>query len=59
VLLLFALKLKYPENVLLLRGGHEDKKVNKAMGFGDECAAKLKENIEETDSIFQRINRCF
>jgi protein phosphatase len=35
ILMLFALKLKYPENVHLLRGAHEDKKINKSMGFGD------------------------
>lgn len=59
VLTLFALKLKHPENIHLLRGAHEDRKVNRAMGFGDECTTKLKENIDDMDSIFQRINRCF
>ena len=29
------------------------------MGFGDECTSKLKENIDDADSVFQRINRCF
>lgn len=35
VLLLFALKLKYPENIHLLRGAHEDRRINRYMGFGD------------------------
>lgn len=35
VIMLFSLKLKYPENVFLLRGAHEDRRVNKFMGFGD------------------------
>lgn len=42
ILLLFALKMKYPENILLLRGGHEDSLINRSMGFGDECATKFK-----------------
>lgn len=42
IILLFTLKLKYPENIFLLRGSHEDIKINKNMGFGDECEMKLK-----------------
>jgi len=42
IILLFTLKLKYPENIFLLRGSHEDIKINKSMGFGDECEMKLK-----------------
>lgn len=37
LILLFTLKMKYPENIFLLRGSHEDIKINKSMGFGDEC----------------------
>ena len=35
ILLLFALKLKHPEDIHLLRGSHEDKRINRFMGFGD------------------------
>lgn len=59
ILLLLSLKLKYPENVFLLRGSHEDRRVNKFMGFGDECAFKLKENIDDPYSVWNQINRLF
>ena len=34
ICLLLALKLKYPKQVFLLRGSHEDRNVNKFLGFG-------------------------
>mmetsp|Transcript_29817 Transcript_29817/g.27299 ORF Transcript_29817/g.27299 Transcript_29817/m.27299 type:complete len:97 (+) Transcript_29817:736-1026(+) len=36
--LLLSLKLKYPEQFHLLRGAHEDIKINRNYGFGEECA---------------------
>lgn len=56
---LFALKLKYPEQINLLRGHHEDKIVNSVLGFEEECAEKLVEDTKNPNSIFQRINRVF
>ena len=41
--LLFALKLKHPDSIFLLRGHHEDIFVNKALGFAEECVAKFKD----------------
>lgn len=29
------------------------------MGFGDECAQKFKENIDDPNSYFNRINKIF
>jgi protein phosphatase len=59
ILLLFALKLKYPENIHMLRGAHEDRKINRFMGLGDECMTKLRQDLDDPDSIFQRLNRIF
>ncbi|XP_033246994.1 serine/threonine-protein phosphatase alpha-3 isoform-like [Drosophila miranda] len=37
ITLLLALRVKYPENVFLLRGNHESPAVNRVYGFFDEC----------------------
>lgn len=59
ICLLFALKLKYPKQIMLLRGNHEDKHVNKYLGFGDECAKRLGEDINDPNSVFAKINEAF
>lgn len=43
----------------MLRGNMEDRRINKAMGFADECALKFGEDVNEPNSVFQRINRVF
>ena len=57
--LLFALKLKYPDSIFLLRGHHEDRFVNNALGFAEECIAKFNDNINDSNSIYSRINVLF
>ena len=59
ICLMMALKLKFPKQIILLRGNHEDKHVNKYLGFGDECAKRLGEDISDPSSCFMKINDCF
>ena len=59
VCMLFALKLKYPKQIILLRGNHEDRNVNKYLGFGEECTKRLGEDINDSHSVFAKINDAF
>ena len=59
ICLLMALKVKFPESIHLLRGNHEDKWINNAFGFADECAARLGEDPSEPNSVFNRVNELF
>ena len=59
VLLLFALKVKYPEFIYLIRGHHEDKAINELYGLGTECTERLNDDINKNDSIFNLINQAF
>lgn len=40
ILLLLCYKIKYPENLFMLRGNHECASVNRVYGFYDECKRK-------------------
>jgi len=52
LLLLFALKLKYPDSISMLRGHHEDRRINKFQGFADECMLKFQEDPNDAQSIY-------
>ncbi len=59
ICLLMSLKVKYPDQVHLLRGNHEDRWINNAFGFADECSMRLGEDPTDPASIFSKINEVF
>jgi serine/threonine-protein phosphatase PP1 catalytic subunit len=40
IILLFALKLRHPQSLYMIRGNHESPEMTELFGFGDECKRK-------------------
>lgn len=45
IILLFALKVKFPDHIFLIRGNHESKFVSSQYGFKDECITYFDHSI--------------
>lgn len=45
VILVFALKVRYPDRFFLLRGNHEDETINRLYGFYDECLLQVDDQL--------------
>jgi serine/threonine-protein phosphatase PP1 catalytic subunit len=48
IILLFALKVKHPENFFLLRGNHECTTISRQYGFYDECKRRYNTRLWKT-----------
>ena len=59
VCLLIALKVRYPDQIHLLRGNHEDRLINNVFGFGEECANRLGEDVASPTSVYSKLNLLF
>ncbi|GIX65206.1 serine/threonine phosphatase [Babesia caballi] len=59
ICLLFALKCKYPTQIHMLRGNHEDRGINAVYGFQDECRRRLREECENPYSCWNSFNKIF
>ena len=51
IALLFSLKIKYPEQVFLIRGNHECSKLNNMYGFKEECQERYSRDTGNKISI--------
>lgn len=56
--LLMALKIKYPKQIHLLRGNHEDRWINSVFGFQTECIDRCNDNPDNPE-VFNSFNDLF
>ena len=57
VCMLLALKCQYPSRVFLVRGNHEDHRINSHMGFYEECTQRL--GKKDGHACWAAINKTF
>ena len=57
VALLFSLKVRYPDQILLIRGNHEDPQVNELYGFKSECIDRL--GKRDGTQVWEAVNEAF
>jgi serine/threonine-protein phosphatase PP1 catalytic subunit len=56
ICLLFALKIRYPQHVFMIRGNHESLEMTAVFGFADECKRKLNIHIwQEFCQVFETL----
>lgn len=48
ICLIFALKIRYPSQIFLIRGNHETPEMTETFGFAQECLRKLNATIWQT-----------
>ena len=59
ILLLFALKIKYPTHMFLLRGNHEISRISEFYGFLDEVEIKYTASLfYSVQSVFEQLPIC-
>eukprot|EP01083_Nonionella_stella_P053330 141104_1 len=57
ICLLFALKIRYPKKVFLVRGNHEQFEMNKNYGFQEECRERIRGDAETVIESFSAVWR--